>query len=361
MIPTALRLKKRSANLVWFFLIISLLSCGKKANPIIPVKASPKGIEDLNYQIKGKSLVVSWAIPQQNTDGSPLTDLKGFKVQKGEWLTRNFCPTCPDQFQETLWIDLKGPEQPDIRVEPDQVQLTFNQLHPGNTYFFQVTAVTKKEAESSPSKTLRLSWELPLNPPSELQVKPDQQGILISWRPSPSLIDGSAPEGLAGYFLERRMEKGSWQKITAQPITKTIYTDLELQENVTYTYRVKALRLVQENLLESEASEEKGIVYTRTAPPPAVQDLIAFLSPNGVELRWQGIETMTPSGYHIYKRMRNEKIPRRITQEAIKETSFEDRQVRPGTVYFYSISAVGNPPALVEGPRSTEVEITYNP
>ena len=122
------RLTKWTVILVWFFLIISLLACGKKANPVIPVKVLPNGVENLSYQIKGKSLMVSWSIPGQNTDGSPLTDLKGFKVRKGEWPTKDYCPTCPDQFQETLWIDLKGPELPDVRVDPDQVQLTFNRL-----------------------------------------------------------------------------------------------------------------------------------------------------------------------------------------------------------------------------------------
>jgi hypothetical protein len=347
--------------LVWVFLILTLLACGKKANPVIPVMVIPNGIENLNYQIKGKALIVSWGIPGQNTDGSPLTDLKGFRVQKGEWPTKNFCPTCPDQFQETLWIDLKGPELPDIRIDPDQVQLIFNRLDPGNTYFFQVTAVTKKEAASKPSKTLRLSWELPFSPPSSLQVKPDPKGLVISWNPSLSLIDGTAPEGLASYTLERKMEKGPWQKVNTDPIIKTAYIDSELQEGVNYTYRLKALRLVQGNLLESEASEEKGILYTRSFPPPAVQDLIALINPTGVELRWQAIETQIPSGYHIYKRVKGEKTPVRITREMLQDTIFEDRQVKPGTIYLYSISAVGSAPALLEGPRSKEIEITYNP
>ena len=347
--------------LVWFFLMISLLACGKKANPVIPVKVTPNGIENLSYQIKGKTLIVFWGIPTQNTDGSPLTDLKGFRVQKGEWPTKDVCATCPDQFQETLWIDLKGPELPDIRIEPDQVQLSFNRLNPGRTYFFQVTAVTKKEAASKPSKTLRLSWELPLAPPSAIQVKPDPKGLVISWNPSLTLIDGTPAVGLAGYTLERRMEKGPWQKLNTDPITESKYIDSELQENVTYAYRVKALRQIQGNLLESELSEEKEILFTRTAPPPPVQDLIAIGNPSGVELRWQGIETETPSGYHIYKRMKGEKTAVRITSKTVQETIYEDRQVKPGTTYWYSVSAVGSAPALREGPRSKETEITYNP
>ncbi len=347
--------------LVWFLLMISLLACGKKANPVIPVAVIPNGIENLSYQIKGKTLIVFWGIPAQNTDGSPLTDLKGFRVQKGEWPTKDFCATCPDQFQQTLWIDLKGPELPDIRIEPDQVQLILNRLNPGNTYFFQVTAVTKKEAASKPSKTLRLSWELPLSPPSGLQMKPDPKGLLISWNPSLTLINGTPAVDLAGYTLERRMEKGPWQKLNTDPIKESKYIDSELQENVTYAYRVKALRQIQGNLLESELSEEKEILFTRTTPPPPVQDLIAIVNPTGVELRWQGIETETPSGYYIYRRTKGEKTPVRITPKTVLDTIYEDRQVKPGTSYLYSVSAVGSAPALREGPRSKETEITYNP
>ena len=64
--------------LVWFFLMISLLACGKKANPVIPVKVTPNGIENLSYQIKGKTLIVSWGIPSAKYRREPFNRLEGF-------------------------------------------------------------------------------------------------------------------------------------------------------------------------------------------------------------------------------------------------------------------------------------------
>ncbi|MEW6187775.1 MAG: fibronectin type III domain-containing protein [Thermodesulfobacteriota bacterium] len=352
---------KRLAAFCGLFLLLVLPACGKKANPVVPVKYTPKGVETLGYQIKGKNLLVSWAIPRENTDGSPLTDLKGFYLSKGQWPTKDYCPTCPAQFQETLWIDPKGPEQPDIRIDADQVQLTFEDLKSGTTYFFQVKAVNKKETAGQSSKTLRLSWEAPFQPPTDLQVKQDPKGLVISWKPSSVLIDGTASETPAGYLLERKLEKGPWQRVGEPPLTTTTYTDGELQEKTAYAYRVKALRRVQDTLLESEASEEKNLVYTRLFPPPAVQDLVVFSGSRGVELRWQGIETMTIGGYHVYRRIKTEKAGKRITKEPIKGTLFEDRQVVPGTAYLYSVTALGVAPGVMEGPRSKEVEITVSP
>lgn len=353
--------KKIWANWVWVFLILSLVSCGKKANPVVPTPVIPKGVEDLSYQVKGKSLILSWTIPTQNTDGSPLTDLKGFTLQKGEWETKDFCATCPDRFQETLQIDLKGLEVVGLKISADRVELTEDKLKPGHTYSYRVAAVTKREAVSEPSKILRVAWDLPLLPPSALEVKSHMQGLEISWAPPRSLADGSALEGLAGYFLYRKMEKGAWMKVTDKPIDKPLYIDSGLQEKVHYTYRVKALRQIQGNLLESEESEAKEIVFTRVGPPMAVQELMAISNPKGIQIRWEGGETMAPSGYHVYKRMEDEKAPKRITSEPIKDTIFEDEKVISGKTYFYSVSVVGGPPALLEGERSKEVKIIFTP
>jgi hypothetical protein len=360
MLPLRRWSKKISAIGVWVLLILSLVSCGKKANPVIPVKVLPKAV-DLGYQVKGKSLLVSWAIPKQNTDGSPLKDVMGFKVQKGQWPTRDFCATCPEQFQETLQVDLNGPELPDVLIGQEQIQLTYNTLQPGQTYLFQVTALTKSEKASAPSKTLRVAWDLPLKAPTDLLAKPRGQGLDISWTPVQTLIDGSPAEGLTGYSLSRRLGKGSWVKVKPEPIQGTSYFDDELQEGVSYTYEVKALRKIYGQVLESEGSEALAVVFSRVAPPPQVQELIALAGSKGIQIRWEGISTMTPSGYYVYKRKGNEKKAQKITPQAINDTIFEDPQVKPGTAYFYSVSAVGNPPALLEGPRSKEVEIVFNP
>lgn len=352
---------KLAVKVVWVLLILSLVSCGKKANPVIPVKVLPKAVDHLGYQIKGKNLVLSWTIPNQNIDESPLTDLKGFILQKGEWATKDFCVTCPDRFQTTRRIDLKGPGAVGLKIEADQVELTEDQLKPGHTYSFQVTAVTKRERESQPSKILRIAWDFPLEPPSAVQIKSDSQGLEISWAPPRSLTDGTSPEGLAGYFLYRQTGKGPWMQVNDKPLEKPVYVDSGLQEGVRYAYRVKALRRIQESLLESEISEEKSTVFTRTGPPSAVQELVAIGGPRGIQIRWEGLEKMIPSGYHVYKRMENEKTAQRITPEALKDTIFEDGQVVAGKTYYYAVSVVGMPPALLEGPRSREIKITYNP
>lgn len=336
-------------------------ACGKKANPVIPVKTVPQKVERITYRVQGGTLVLSWAVPKQNTDGSPLTDLMGFLLTRGDWPTKDLCPTCPPPFQETIRIDLKGPEIPDLEIDAEQVRWRLRDLKAGVTYFFRVKAVTRRGIESESSPTLQVSWEIPFAQPKDLQLTADPQGMKISWKPSTSLMDGSSPDRPALYLLERKAEKGPWEVLGGGPLSATTFTDTDLKEKTAYAYRVKALRQIGKAYLESEASEEKETVYVRLFPPPAVQDLVAVSVAAGVELRWQGIENVEVAGYHVYRKQKNEKTARRITVSPVKETVFEDQKVTPGGTYIYFVSAVGVAPSFLEGPRSKEVEITVSP
>lgn len=351
----------------WPWILVTLLplflfaACGKKANPVIPFKTVPQKVERITYRIQEGILILSWAVPKQNTDGSPLTDLREFRLTRGDWPTQEACPSCPPPFKETLTIDLKGSTLPDLELSADLVQLRLRRLQPGLTYFFQVKAVSAKGAESEPSPTLLVSWEVPFAPPKDLTILGDPQGLKVSWKPSTVLADGTPADRPATYLLERRTENGPWETVGGGPLTGTVYTDKEVRDKTKYTYRVKALRPVGPFPLESEASEEKETVYLHLYPPPAVQDVIAFSTDKGVELRWQKIEGVEVSGYHIYRRRKSDKTAQKITAAPVKDTVFEDPKVTRGESYVYAVSPVGAAPAFLEGDRSKEVEITVSP
>jgi hypothetical protein len=360
--PDRLSLLKKSLLILIGLTLAGLLtSCGKKANPVAPVKLIPQTVADLAYGIEGQSLILTWSPVKSNTDGSPLTDLKGYTLNRGAFPIRDYCATCPDQFSERLWLDPYGPELPGIRLEADRITLTYDTLKPGTVYLFQVVSVNKKGVASEPSKTLKVTWDIPLSPPVLTDLKLRSEGVGIGWEAPRTLVDGSAAPAVAGYLVFRRAEGGSWERITAEPIKETTLVDAQVKEGLTYSYRVKALRPTNGHLLESAGSEEKKVLFNRVAPPPPVQELLAVIVPNAVQLRWQGLTDQPVQGYQVYRRTAAEKTPRKLTREPMTATQFEDRQVQPGTAYYYSVSAVGPAPHFVEGERSPETVITYNP
>jgi hypothetical protein len=360
--PTRLPLLRLLLLITGLTLAVLLLgSCGKKANPVVPVKYVPKGIEALGYEIKEQSLIISWSNPKMNTDESPLVDLKGFTLRKGEFPAEDYCPTCPDVFKESLWIDLKGPESPGIQVASDRVEITSTQLKPGTVYLYQVAAVNRKGISSEPSATLKVTWETPLSPPRLTDLRLKNEGVEVLWDNPQTLIDGRPAEGLAGTLVYRQVAPGPWEKRTPQPLKERLFVDTQVKEGISYRYQLKAVREAHGALLESPVSEEKSIEFFRVVPPPAVQELVAVSMPKAVQLRWQGLESHLVQGYHLYRRTAQEKAPQRITRQVVPDTIFEDPHVQPGVPYFYSVSAVGSAPHAVEGPRSKEVEIQYLP
>ncbi|HEX6998120.1 MAG TPA: putative Ig domain-containing protein [Gammaproteobacteria bacterium] len=76
------------------------------------------------------SAVLSWIPPTENTDGSPLTDLAGYKLYWG---------TTPGEYPHSVSID-----------NPGVTTYVVENLVPGN-YYFVATAFNSEGAESEPS------------------------------------------------------------------------------------------------------------------------------------------------------------------------------------------------------------------
>jgi len=79
---------------------------------------------------------LTWMAPTENVDGSPLTDLAGYKIYWG---------TQPDQYVNSVTID-----------NPAVVTYVLENLVPA-TYYFVATAINSEGAESDPSDVTSLT------------------------------------------------------------------------------------------------------------------------------------------------------------------------------------------------------------
>jgi hypothetical protein len=77
---------------------------------------------------------LSWSAPSENTNGSALTDLGGFKIYYG---------TAPTQLTSSIAL-----------TNPGLLTYVLTELPIGTTYYFDVIAVTTTGVESAPSQTV---------------------------------------------------------------------------------------------------------------------------------------------------------------------------------------------------------------
>jgi fibronectin type 3 domain-containing protein len=61
----------------------------------------------------------------------------------------------------------------------------------------------------------------------------------------------------------------------------------------------------------------------------------------GVSLRWEQADLTGVEGFIVYRRVVSEKKAMRIAQVSDKENQFTDRQVKPGSLYVYTITVLG--------------------
>src|SRR3984893_18031007 len=115
--------------------VVLLASCG--ADQAISTTSSPSSYANNSAQSSllqtpsTGSATLSWTPPSENSDGSALTDLGGFKIYYGGELT---------QLTNTITL-----------TNPGLLTYVVAELPIGTTYYFAVTAVTTTGVESTRS------------------------------------------------------------------------------------------------------------------------------------------------------------------------------------------------------------------
>jgi hypothetical protein len=123
----------------WFVLAAAVLlaSCdGYNSSSLVTTPATSSGPATsaaLPTASTGNA-TLSWSAPSENTNGSALTDLGGFKIYYG---------TEPTQLTNTVAL-----------TNPGLLTYVVTELPIGTTYYFAVIAVTTTGVESAPSQTV---------------------------------------------------------------------------------------------------------------------------------------------------------------------------------------------------------------
>ena len=209
------------------------------------------------------------------------------------------------------------------------------------------------------SKTLSHAWGWLPRAPRELKAVPGDKIVALSWSPVTTLQDGSLARDLAGYVIYRLSGAGPWIRVTPAPVLADSFQDVAVLNDVTYTYKIQAVRRLGEDVLASLDSPTRIAMPEKRDPPPPVTDTLVVVTSQGVELRWEPSPAPDVAGYRVYRRSTGEEKYTRLTPELIKKPYFVDTQVRRGQTYHYYVTAVDDSPRANESLPSETMPITY--
>jgi predicted small lipoprotein YifL len=121
---------------------------------------------------------------------------------------------------------------------PEERSWLDNTARFGQRYIYTVTALAQREpaVESAVGSEHEVRYQdrFPPAVPADLVALAEPGRIRLVWRS----VDA---DDLAGYIVYRRLGNGSFERLTAQPVTAPEYNDTVLKAGQTYGYRVTAI------------------------------------------------------------------------------------------------------------------------
>ncbi|MBM4284038.1 MAG: fibronectin type III domain-containing protein [Deltaproteobacteria bacterium] len=334
-----------------------LAACGKKLEPLSPDAVLPGPVREFRLTQEGESLVLSWLIPQENLLGQPLTQVQGFRLYRAELPGPAPQPGCIPDFRLLADIDLAYPRAG--RVQGEAVLYQDAGLTPDRRYEYRVAAYVHDRYLGAWSPTLSHAWGALPRAVRGLQAEAGDRAATLTWEPVSRRADGAPLTDLAGYHLYRRSDRQSWRRITPQPLAATAYHDVALTNEVAYNYRIRAVRRLGGDLLESLDAPDVTVTPVDLTPPPPLLNLVAAPTPRGVELRWDESPATDLAGYRVYRRVPGEAQYRRLTPTLLNKPYFLDDAAPRGRTYYYVVTAVDDSKRANESLPSEEAEVAY--
>jgi hypothetical protein len=347
-------LKSPWRGLSWILIVSSLLTgCGYKTSPR-PATATIPGevglVEALGYPDK---VILKWQVPLSNTDGSLLTDISGFKLYRTAQKIGEECENCEEKKSVYANVDFQNPTN--AVIEKGEVVYTDKAVVPGNVYSYSVSAYNLKGREGRPSQVVNVVFDKTPPAPEGLRADVEPGGITLEWTMPPHAA------GIKNYRIYRgTTDKPNEMKVIGgTKWDETSFVDKEVEKEKTYYYIVRSLKINRGVSLESEPSPlVKVFVPAVQCKPPESVHVESY--GNAIRVWWD--EVKIPNAETRYNIFRSEagKLYVKINSEPLKDTSFNDSNVRNGLTYRYAVTAFPEGRPAEESRRTPSEEVKFN-
>ncbi len=321
-------------QLLLLLLALSAVQCGLKAPPVPYPLAKPVAITDFAAIARGTNIMLLWKIPDKNTDGSILKDIKGFNLVRA-----------------AIPISAAGTDQKEVyqqwryEYKPGEQYMSVHDtdVHPGFQYTYLVFTVTRNDVVSDASSSVTVDWTKPYLPPTDIRAQSGSHFVDLSWSPPRTYIDGSPIHTMIYYNIYRSLKMGDFPLSPINPalISGTTYIDGDLQDNIPYFYEVTSVSKVGATAVESVPSSEIIAVPVDLVSPARPYGLAAAPLSNGIALSWEPNSESDILGYYVYRKTGNATTFKRLNAQPVSATTYVDTTAQRGYNTYY-VTAVDN-------------------
>ena len=325
-------------SVILALILVAAVSCGRKTDPLTPASPRSEAVKGLKAVTRDNVAFLSWRVPTKNVEGKDMNpaEIQGFRVYRAETGESRKKP----RYKEIADISMANPAPAEVRA--GTVFWSDKNLRYGQVYSYKVRAVSSRGGSSQPSEEVRVVPLLSLAIPKEVAaVAGDGQNIL-SWDPVTTRSDGSQYEGFVGYNIYRGTDIGRYEDtpLNKEPIRTASYKDTAVVNNKTFFYIVRSVDSPTLPWKESLDSSEVSAPPRDMTPPARPMGLTVVPGVGRIFLTWNENKEKDLAGYHVYRSVKSGRDYERLTDKLLNRTTFFDVKVKPGVVYYYTVTAV---------------------
>lgn len=367
---------KCSAAFYFLFSIFSLAACGVPGEPTPPSPPIPAPVGDLSALQSGDGVQLTFTVPDKTVSGDRLAQPPAIEILRGALKPDG----SPDEKSFHVVYTIPGALL-DTYVSAGHLRFTDPlapadlQSNAGRTLAYRVRSrVSTKRASPASNMAIVTAYAVPEPIPS-LQAIVTQSAVELSWPAPARTSDGAPLENISGYHVYRGeidpasaeaashdLSQVKWISPLAllAPSPSNSYRDALFDFGKTYVYIVRSVIVAAGNPLESGDSARAIIAPRDTFPPDAPQNLVAAVTPlpggsRSVDLSWSiNLETDL-AGYRVYRSDQQGAPGQLLTSDLLPTPAYRDMSVRPGNLYWYTVTAVDR--AGNESPRSSAAAV----
>ena len=361
--------------------------CGKRGDPLPPLRPVPAGIADLAVRRTADRVDVSLTVPAANADGTTPAAVDRVDVYArslpadappptaaqlagdpanliARIMVREPAPASPAAPPASPAAPAAAPgspaaaARPTATVRPGEIARVVDtaaaETASNVTRYFTAVAVAGTGAgrpgPAAPVLSVPLG-ALPA-PPVSVSLTHDETDVILSWQPAAAaqrfrvLGSGEAFEGNAA------------GELTPAPIDQASYR-VPVSFGREFCFRIVPIAGEPPVTVEGDPSPAQCVAPTDTYPPAAPTGLQALAGSDAVTLVWTAVMAPDLAGYVVVRGVAGEAGELQpLFAEPIAATSYRDAAVQPGVTYTYAVYAVDRAPTPNLSPRSAPQVVT---
>jgi hypothetical protein len=325
-------------------LAAALPACGKKGNPLPPLQIVPARVTDLTASVAGDRIELQFTAPAANPEDPTSVAASRVEVYRADSASDIARAPGEDRFLRAV-IVMRGPDAPappptatNPQPAPGERATFVERIDPSAadeswTYVAVSVVGRNRRGPASPAVTVPLTTRPP--PPEGLTGTHDETHTTLSWQPG-----GTA---YRVFSVDRTGEPAPDVLLTPKPLAEARFQQ-PVEFGAERCFVVRSVQVTGAVLVEGLPSERFCLVAADRYPPPRPSNLRVIQEGSAITLNWTPVEAPDLAGYVVLRGDADGVSMQPLARDPVRETTFKDAGVQPGSTYTYSVYAVDNAP-----------------